>query len=201
MTRRVAPLIFTLTAFAVAQIPAPDGGESLLNIRRIFVDKLSGSEPAEQIRDMIISRLQQTGLFVLTENPDRADAFIRGSAEDLIYNETHQTSDSMDTRAGLSLGSPKSSSGRSTGRGVSISGGAGDNESQRTTERKHEATAAIRIVNKDGDVIWSTVQESKGAKFRGSSSDVAERITKQLLADYNKAKLRVSPPAAENPSK
>jgi len=45
-------------------------------------------------------------------------------------------------------------------------------------------------VNKDGDVIWSTTQESNGAKFRGASADVADKITKQLEADYQRARQR-----------
>jgi hypothetical protein len=196
---RALLLLAAIAGTTAAQAPPPDGGESLLGIRRIYVDKLSGGETAEQLRDMIISQLQRTGLFILTENQDRADAFLRGSGEDLIYTDTHQSSDSIDARTNITLGSPKTSSGRSTGRGISASAGVGENESQRITERKHEAMAAVRLVNKDGDVIWSTIQESKGAKFRGSSADVAERITRQLLADYNRAKARVSPPPA--PSK
>lgn len=189
-------------AMAAAEIPPPDGGENLLSVRRIFVDKLSGGDPAEQIRDMIISQLQRTGLFALTENAERADAFLRGSAEDLIYTDTHQTSESMDSRGGISLGNPRNSSGKYTsGRGVSVNASVGENESQRISERKHEALAAVRLVNKDGDVIWSTIQESRGAKFRGASSDVAERITRQLLADYGRAKSRVSPPPVEAPAK
>lgn len=196
---RFAPFLL-LAATAAEEVGAPGGGENLLSVRRIYVDKLSGGEPAEQIRDMIISQLQRTGLFLVTENADRADTFLRGSAEDLIYTDTHQTSDSMDTRVGVSLGSPRNSSGRLTnGRGLSVSGGAGENESQRITERKHEAVAAIRLVNNEGDVIWSTVQESRGAKFRGASADVAERIIKQLLLDYDRARRRVSPPPADRP--
>ena len=64
----------------------------------------------------------------------------------------------------------------------------GEDESQRTTERRHEAMAAVRLVNSEGDVIWSTVQESKGAKFRGASMDVAEKITKQLMVDLTVAR-------------
>jgi hypothetical protein len=37
-------------------------------------------------------------------------------------------------------------------------------------------------------VIWSTTQESMGGKFRGSSADVADRITRKLLEDYDRAK-------------
>jgi hypothetical protein len=64
----------------------------------------------------------------------------------------------------------------------------GDSESTHSVERKHEAVAAVRLVNKDGDVIWSTTQESIGGKFRGSSADVADKITKKLLEDYERAK-------------
>ena len=53
-------------------------------------------------------------------------------------------------------------------------------------ERKHEALATVRLVNKDGDVLWSTTQESNGAKFHGASADVAEKIAKQLMAEYER---------------
>jgi hypothetical protein len=66
--------------------------------------------------------------------------------------------------------------------------GAGESESSRTAERRHEANAAVRLVTKDGDVIWSTTQESMGSKFRGASSDVADKITKRLTDDYERAK-------------
>jgi len=37
-------------------------------------------------------------------------------------------------------------------------------------------------------VIWSTTQESNGAKFHGASADVAEKIARQLAADVEKVK-------------
>ena len=46
----------------------------------------------------------------------------------------------------------------------------------------------MRLVNKEGDVIWSTTQESLGAKFRGASADVAEKITPQLKEDFERAR-------------
>ena len=64
----------------------------------------------------------------------------------------------------------------------------GEQESARIAERRHEATAAVRLVSKDGDVLWSTTQESLGAKFRGAAADVAEKITRQLVKDYETAK-------------
>ena len=54
----------------------------------------------------------------------------------------------------------------------------------------HLPIATVRLVNKDGDVMWSTTQESNGAKFRGASADVAERITRQLVNDVERVKRR-----------
>lgn len=170
-----------------------DTASRLLRVKRVHVERLGGGEGADQIRDMIIASLQRTGLFVLTEDPERADAILRGSAEDLIYTEVHQTAESVDARGAVTLGTPRTSTGRYTGgRGVAVSGSAGENESSRIQERRHEASAAVRLVDKEGDVIWSTIQESKGAKFRGASADVAEKITRQLVADYERA--RKGPP-------
>jgi hypothetical protein len=64
----------------------------------------------------------------------------------------------------------------------------GENESSSVKERKHEAMASVRLVNKEGDVVWSTTQESTGAKFRGATADVADKITRQLLGDVERLK-------------
>lgn len=159
----------------------------LLDVRRVYVDRLSGGETAAQIRDMIISSLQAARLFVLTENPDRADAVLRGSAEDLVFTDTFSSSEGLNARGNISAGSGQSSSSSSRRYG-SLGASAGEQESVRIAERKHEASAAVRLVNKDGDIIWSTTQESQGAKFRGASADVADKTTRQLLADFEQAR-------------
>ena len=170
---------------------------ALLTIRRIYVDRLSGSESAAQIRDMIINTLQSSKQFVITETLERADAVLKGSADDAVFTDNFQSNESMNARASVGGISPLSSSGR---RG-SVSLGVGENESTKISERKHEAMAAIRLVSKDGDVIWATTQESMGAKFRGASADVADKVVKQLIADIDKSRnpspgpLLVRPPA------
>lgn len=181
--------------------------QQLLTVRRVFIDRLTGGETAAQMRDMITSSFQGAKLFVITENPDRADAVLRGSAEDLVFTDEHSFSDSIHAQASLGssdstgnstyssnsnsyggAGSGRSSynsrDSRSRNHGMSI----GDSESSHSLERRHEAVAAVRLVNKDGDVIWSTTQESMGGKFRGSSADVADKITKKLVEDFERAK-------------
>ena len=73
----------------------------------------------------------------------------------------------------------------------------GENESDHSSERRHEAIAAVRLVNKDGDVIWATTQESVGGKFRGASADVADKITTKLKEDFEKAKKLIATPPAK----
>ncbi|HVP45277.1 MAG TPA: hypothetical protein VMT32_01790 [Bryobacteraceae bacterium] len=188
-----------------ATAPAPVEEETLaqlLTVRRVYIDRLSGGETAGQMRDMIAASLQNARLFVITENPDRADAILRGSAEDLVFTDIHSSSDSIHADAHFGYSDGDSTYNNSGGYGVgghssstqrdqrSRNGGmsVGDSESTHSVERKHEAVAAVRLVSKDGDVIWSTTQESLGGKFRGSSADVADKITKKLLEDYERAR-------------
>ena len=180
--------VFMLAQVAGPGVDAPPPIEreslrQLLNLRRVYVDRLSGGETAEQMRDMIINSLQNTRLFIVTENQDRADAVMRGSAEDLVFNEQHSSSDGIN--AHLNAGS-----GRTSRTATGAFGGltVGENESRHSVERRHEASASLRLVNKDGDVIWSTTQESMGGKFRGASAEVAEKITGKLVEDHNRAR-------------
>lgn len=154
----------------------------LLKIRRLYVERLAGGETAVQFRDMLIGGLQNTRLFVLTENADRADTILKGSAEDLVFTDTYSSSEGITART--QVGSTRTSGTTRGGVGLSV----GENESIRIAERKHEATASVRLVNKEGDVIWSTTQESMGGKFRGASADVAQKVTKQLTDDYARAR-------------
>ena len=159
----------------------------LLDVRKVYVDRLGGGDAAAQVRDMIISSLQATRLYIITESEERADAFLRGSAEDLIFTETFSSSDSLSARASAGTGSnPDRTVEDRRSRSASVT--VGEQESTRIAERKHEATAAVRLVSKDGDVLWSTIQESFGAKFLGASADVAQKIAKQLLKDYQAAR-------------
>jgi hypothetical protein len=156
---------------------------ALESVRKIFVDPVTGGPDAAQMRDLLIASLQRSGRFQLTENPDKADHFLRGAAEDLIYQDQFDSNEGVNARASIrGLGRNRSSLGAG---GIDM--GIGETESTRIRERKHEAMATVRLVNRDGDVIWATTQESQGAKFRSAAADVAERVVKQLLIDLDGA--------------
>jgi hypothetical protein len=184
-------LLFFLAADPPAAVPKPttDSPPELGTVRRIYVDVFTGGESAARMRELIMGALQRSKAFIITENEERADAILRGAAKDEAFTDRFHSSENTNARTQIG-----SSSGDSLGKGIStrasrnISGGFGDMETVDIEQRKHEATAAVRLVSPQGDVIWSTTQESGGAKFQSASEDVAERVAKQLAADYRREK-------------
>lgn len=162
---------------------------TLLDVKRIYVGPLVGGSGAESLRELIIASVDSSKLFQLTDNPDRADAVLKGAADDQTFTDTYDIDEGINARENAGIGSAgKSSSSSARYGGLSI----GDNESRHTRERKHEAYASVRLCNREGDVLWSTTQESLGAKFRGASADVAAKVAHQLALDVDKAR-RASP--------
>src|ERR1035437_4524158 len=138
------PVLLTLGMSAVAADNPPSTAaleenslKQLLQVRRVYVDHLTGGETAAQMRDILLSSLEGSKLFVLTENQERADATLKGAAEDLVFTEVHSSSDSINARTNIGTG--RSSS---TSRGANAGLGVGESESDHSAERRHEAVAA-----------------------------------------------------------
>jgi hypothetical protein len=169
----------------------------MVSIKRIYVAPLTGGPQADSLRELIIASIDSTRLFILTDNPDRADAVLKGAADDHTYTDSFDSDNGISSRQNggkSSSGSGLTTKGTGAYLGLSIS----DNESRHIRERKHEAYASVRLCSKDGDVLWSTTQESQGAKFRSASADVAAKIAHQLTLDVNDAQRALSSP---NPAK
>jgi hypothetical protein len=172
------PELETLAAFA--------------KVRRIYVDILTGGESAGRIRDLLMSSIQASKLFIVTEEEDKADAVLKGAGHDQVFTDTFQSSDSINAHSQMNIGmGNNSATNQKYSDRNNISFGAGESENRKTEERKHEAIATVRLVNKNGDVIWSATEESLGAKFVGASVDVVAKIAKKLAADYRQAKAQV----------
>src|SRR5579872_2944969 len=138
--------IAAVAAMAAQAQPSPASLEAaslkqLLTVHRVYVDRLTGGETAAQMRDILISSLAGSELFILTENQERADTILRGAAEDLVFTDVHQTSDSINAHANLGSTRGGSSYGSRSGNTAGI--GLGDSESDRSAERRHEAIAAV----------------------------------------------------------
>ncbi len=179
-----------VTHSGAAAFSTPD---SILEVKRIYVEQLTGGAEADSLRELIIASINGTKLFTLTDNKDRADAILKGAADDHAYTESFDADQSMNGRQTAG----RYSSGSSSSRAGTPYGGlsAGDNESVHIKDRKHEAYASVRLCNLDGDVLWSTTQESNGAKFRGASADVAAKIARQLTLDVDRIRRTTIPHA------
>src|SRR5580698_1496709 len=92
------------------------GLRQLLTVKRVYVDRLTGGETAAQMRDILISSMAGSELFILTENPERADVTLRGASEDLVFSDVHTSQDSINGHA--NVGSGKSASQRSVTQGL-----------------------------------------------------------------------------------
>ena len=171
----VAPLLAELTLLEqqLARIS---------EVRSIYVDELAG-DGGVHLRDMVIGSIQRSGVFALTEDESKADAFLRGSAEDLIFT------DYASVRRGLNVRGAASNSQRNSGESdyQSTSFGVGETDSTQRRERKHDASAALRLVLKGGEVIWSTTRQSLGAKYKSSAADVADLVARDLGLAHKRA--------------
>ena len=152
----------------------------LLNVKRIYVESFGDDEASKSLQAMVINALDESKRFIVTENKDKADAILKGRSVEKTSQEVHATGEA--TGVARAAGSHSGE--------VSSSGGSamGIQNSKLSTETTHEARLAVRLVSRDGDVIWSTTQESQGAKFKSSSADVADKVVKQLLHELDKAK-------------
>jgi len=188
-------------AFAASAVEIHPPQAALAKVRRIFVDQLGGGKESDQMRDMVITALENAGLFVITENPEKADAALKGSGDDKIFTDQHNTSESIGFQTGEASGTRNAVSiGASSSSNSSLHAGVSENESSNIQERRHEARASVRLVNADGDVIWSTTQESNGAKFRGAMADVADKIANRLIDETRKARACAIAAAAVTPA-
>jgi len=190
--RFVISLLMLVAPICVAEDHAAEdeSAAQLAKVRRIYVDILTGGDTALQIRDLIMTSLQRSKQFIITENEEKADAVLKGAGEDEVFTDSFQSSEGINAHTQLGGGETSStrnyaSTNQNRYAGITV----GENSSRHTEERKHEAIATVRLVSKGGDVIWSATAESLGGKFLGASADVADKIAKRLVADFRAAKI------------
>src|SRR5207245_2747720 len=113
----------------------------------------------------------------------------KGSSQLKIFAEEHSTSDSIGVHASEGTGSSSGASyATRTSTRQNVSAGLTQSESSRIQEHRQEVAASVRLVDSSGDVIWSTTQESAGAKFRGALADAADKVARQLTEETKKAR-------------
>lgn len=152
--------------------------EKLLRVRRVYVDSFGDDAQSRQLQAMVISSLTESKKFIITENKDKADAILKGTGLEKTSQELHATSEG--TSVGAAAAAVQGDTGSAIARRLATQ------DAQASTETINDARVAVRLVSVDGDVIWATTKESKGAKYKGASADVAAQVVKQLLWDLEK---------------
>jgi curli biogenesis system outer membrane secretion channel CsgG len=171
--------------------PAPDIRSELfaklLNVKRIYVESFGDDEIAKSLQAMVINALDESKRFIVTENKEKADAILRGRSVEKSSQEVHATGEGTAVATAAAGHSASVSPFGGSAHGGFAGKAMGIDDSKLSTETINDARLAVRLVSQDGDVIWSTTQESRGAKFKGASADVAHKVVKQLLRDLEKA--------------
>ena len=167
-----------------------DDPATLLKVKRIYVESFGDDIVSKELQSMIVSALAATQRFKVTEIREKADAVLKGVALEKTSQELHAYGEGTSV-GGASGGGHSEISGSGGAFSGSSSGGfiaqhMGTSDSSVNTETINEARIAIRLVSPDGDVIWTSTQESRGAKYKGASADVADKCVKQLLHDVEK---------------
>jgi len=184
------------------QLPAQSSASSadaelagkVLKVRRIYVESFGDDKNSQILQAMVINSLAASKRFIITENKEKADAVLKGTAIEKSSQEVHAIGES--TAVASAAGAVSGSANRSSASisGASVAHAAGIEDSQLSTETIDRAAVAVRLIAADGDLIWATTQESRGAKFKGASADVADKVVKQLLHDIERFKRTASNP-------
>jgi hypothetical protein len=176
---------------AAAEVQQVDKSKTLQKVRRIYVDTFGTTEAAQQLQAMLVASVTESKRLTVTEDKTKADAILKGFASEKTSQETHAygSATAVSSAGGGHSGSISGSNGHVSGSssGGWRAAGAAIDDSSVNTETIDSAKASVRLVNNDGDVIWTSTQESKGAKYKGASADVADKIVKQLIRDIEKS--------------
>jgi hypothetical protein len=177
-----------------ASVIEADSARALLSAKRIYVESFGEDSINKTLQAMVIDAIGGSKRFIITENKDKADLVLKGSSLEKTTQEMHSL-DSATTVAGASGGGSSQVSGHANSAGAVVSGSShggfiarklGIADSESSIETVNDARASVRLISKDGDMVWSTTQESKGAKYKGAIADVADKIVKQLMRDLSK---------------
>lgn len=168
--------------------PAIDADDpaALLKVKRIYVDSFGDDIISKELQSMIVSALVDSKRFKVTENKERADAILKGVALEKTSQELHAYGEGTSVGAAGGGGHAEVGPGGGSANSGFIARHMGISDSAVHTETINDARVAIRLVTPDGDVIWTSTQESKGAKYKGSSADVADQCVKDLLRTVEK---------------
>ena len=168
---------------APAVAPEPPVDRRIIQVRRVCIQRFGEDALGFQVQEMIIARLFESKRFSLTENCDKADYVLKGT----ITERSDRISRSESEGLGFDDRAAASAWDRQGGASASRTARGSDHENLSSSEVKVQAAVTLRVVDKDGEIIWATSRESAGGKAKGAIGDAAERAVRRLLRDIERA--------------
>jgi hypothetical protein len=168
--------------------------QKLLAARRIYIEPFGEDPLNKALTAMTMDALRASKRLIVTENREKADLILKGIALEKVSQEVH-ASGSATTVAGAASSQSASIHGSASGGSAHLSGSGsghsvaqalGMDDSELSTETVESARLSVRLVSPDGDVVWSTTQESRGAKFKSAGADAAEKVVRELARELDK---------------
>ncbi len=165
----------------------PAANPRLLQVKRICVQNFGDDALGVQAREMIIAKLYESKRFSLTENCEKADFVLKGAVTE--RNDRAFREESEGVGFGVSAAASDSSGAGINRTGTSASASArGDaRETLASSETKQHAAVTMRLVDKDGEILWAASLESTGGKTKGAIGDAADRAVRKFLRDLERA--------------
>jgi len=128
---------------------------------------------------LTISSLFASKRFALHENCGKTDAILKGAVSLEREHRARSESEGIDFSA-------SASSSEDSGRAAASARG-GASERLFSTEGFIHVSVTLRIVDREGEILWAHTEESKGGKIKGSLAQAVDRAVKQLLREIEKA--------------
>lgn len=167
--------------------PDPAANPRLLQVKRVCVQKLGDEPVGVLVQEMVIAKLFEARKFSLTENCEKADFILKGSVTERSDRAFRSETDSIGVRAAAAGSESERSGSQRTGTSASASAGLNANETLSSSEMKQQAAVTLRLVDKEGEILWAFSSESTGGKTKGAIGDAADRAVQRLLRDIQRA--------------
>jgi hypothetical protein len=165
----------------------PAANPRLAQVKRICVQNFGDDALGVQAREMVIARLFESKRFSLTENCDKADFVMKGAVTERNDRAFREESEGIGFGASASASESSGAGVNRTGTSASGSARADARETLASSENKQHAAVTMRLVDKDGEILWAASLESTGGKTKGAIGDAAESAVRKFLRDLERA--------------
>jgi len=182
--QRAEPQASSATAVAATE---PAASPRLAEIKYICVERFGNDPLGVQAQEMVIARLFEAKRFRLTENCEKADFILKGSITERSDRTTRSESEGLGFTASGSARVTTGSGQNRESTAASSAARGNDYESLSSSEVKVQAAVTLRVVDREGEILWAASLESTGGKTKGAIGDAAERAVKRLLRDIERA--------------